>query len=499
MQSLRPAQKLLLSLLPSFLHPKASKQDPESHTTVAKPSSSTRYTSLDGLRGVSALCVTTYHTLYVTDRFINLGSGLPYEAYISCGGLLSEQRYEAGSRFMQLPIMRILSMGPAAVAMFFLISGFVLTQRPILLARLGEWDAVLKNLSSSAFRRPFRLFLPVIAASFITMLLTFAGVMDRGSLNRDVDMDIGEEPTRVWENLPGQFWHWLGVMWRTIDVFQWNVYHPPYDSHLWTIPVELRCSLLIFLVCLALCRLRPRVRLSIIILLMLYTCLKLRWDMALFLAGMLFAETTQIKIGKQTISLDAEEPSSQKASPRSSVSFVISRLALFALLLLSLYLLSTPTACSGYAPGYSWLRHITPAINPPRYQDYSHLQLHQCIGAFIFVLLLTHWDRFNPLPPIFNTLVAQYLGRISYGLYLVHGSVLHLFGYRLFPIMWGITGRETAARFAVGWVLAWLVGQAAMIWLADLFCRGVDEPFVRLTKILERRLLADEDGAVRLS
>lgn len=69
------------------------------------------------------------------------------------------------SSLMQRPIFRILSQGPAWVALFFILSGFVNALKPIQLARLGSVETALSSLAISSFRWPFRLILPATAAS----------------------------------------------------------------------------------------------------------------------------------------------------------------------------------------------------------------------------------------------------------------------------------------------------------------------------------------------
>lgn len=57
------------------------------------------------------------------------------------------------------------------VCTFFIISGFVLTTRGLSQIRRKQ-TSLLKSVSSAAFRRMFRLWLPIIAVSFIYMVLT---------------------------------------------------------------------------------------------------------------------------------------------------------------------------------------------------------------------------------------------------------------------------------------------------------------------------------------
>ena len=69
------------------------------------------------------------------------------------------------SFWMQRPILRLVGQGPAWVACFIILSGFVNSLRPIKLARQGQVETALSNLAVSSFRRSFRLFLPALTAT----------------------------------------------------------------------------------------------------------------------------------------------------------------------------------------------------------------------------------------------------------------------------------------------------------------------------------------------
>lgn len=213
---------------------------------------------------------------------------------------------------------------------------------------------------------------------------------------------------------------------------------------------------------------------------------------------MLFSESSLIRdqrhaVTSESCSVESEDGKSQWQWLR----FLASRLALYLLLFLSLFLLSTPELCSIYTPGYSFLAYITPRSWYPSFLGVN-MQFHGCVGSALFAGLLVHWKSFSPLPPIFNSDIAQYFGRISYSLYIIHGPMLQTFGHQLVIFMWRLTGRETTIRIGVGWAMAYCVNMFAATWLADLFTRAIDEPFVRLAHRLEKAALCKSEGALRL-
>ena len=285
--SLAFLKRVLNSLLPRFLISGARNEN-----NTNKAPKQTRFTRLDGLRGVAAFVVFTSHTLYGYDNIIFYGDGAPDHIAEQCGIDIDANRYNDRSRFMQLPFIRLLYAGSPAVAIFFIISGFVLTQKPLRLAREQRWDDLLISLSSAAFRRPFRLLLMLTVATFNTMILTHWDLFDGGVHDETCLVPVFEPAYPVARNFLRQLLDWLLVVWRIINVWDWSLYHPAYDYHLWTISTELRASMAIFLVTLAFCRLRSGVRLAILSILIPYSLIWIRWDMGLFLSGMLFTKTS---------------------------------------------------------------------------------------------------------------------------------------------------------------------------------------------------------------
>jgi peptidoglycan/LPS O-acetylase OafA/YrhL len=89
----------------------------------------------------------------------------------------------------------------------------------------------------------------------------------------------------------------------------------------------------------------------------------------------------------------------------------------------------------------------------------------------------------------FRINLMQYLGRISYGLYLVHSFVLHTVGYAMFNFVWGIIGVETTFAKEIGFFIATAAIIPYAIYAADVFHRAVDEPSVDLAKWIESKVI----------
>ena len=142
----RHCKPFLLFVLPSFLRTRANKTPRKLYPT----------SYLDGLRGVAALFVVIHHYAYT----------------FTASSLQGWHAGPEGSHnwFFQLPLIRVVHSGRFMVAIFFVISGYVLSYRSLKLAREGKPAELLDSLASSVFRRWLRLHLPVIVSTFIAFL-----------------------------------------------------------------------------------------------------------------------------------------------------------------------------------------------------------------------------------------------------------------------------------------------------------------------------------------
>ena len=88
----------------------------------------------------------------------------------------------------------------------------------------------------------------------------------------------------------------------------------------------------------------------------------------------------------------------------------------------------------------------------------------------------------------------QYLGRISFGLYLMHGLVIHTFGYWLemitFKHIFGFTRDDVySTAFNSVFVVDTCIILAACVWMGDIFYRAVNSPALRFARWLEARCI----------
>ena len=158
------------------------------------------------------------------------------------------------SSLMQRPILRLVAQGPAWVALFFILSGFVNALKPIKLARSGSIETALSSLATSSFRRPFRLILPATTTTVISWFMTQLGAYETAK-NSDAYWlyNTSPNPSETWSKAVEDLVSAIRTTW---------LYEPsnPYDQPQWALIYLLQGSLFVFAVLLLTINLTPRFR-----------------------------------------------------------------------------------------------------------------------------------------------------------------------------------------------------------------------------------------------
>ncbi|KAH8649699.1 hypothetical protein BGZ60DRAFT_551109, partial [Tricladium varicosporioides] len=180
---------------------------------------------------------------------------------------------------------------------FFVISGFVLSYKPTKQIRAGQYEALLDTLASSVFRRGLRLYLPVAAGTFLSMLIAYMGWY------RELPESSTDALPPNFDNFSDHFWHWrnhmVGISWPFQEVTPNTPYGPPYNGHLWTIPIEYYGSIVVYGMVLGFSRCQALVRLVAFACVAMATLHYERWDLFLFLSGALLAETSLMNVNEE--------------------------------------------------------------------------------------------------------------------------------------------------------------------------------------------------------
>lgn len=404
---------------------------------------------LDGVRGLAAVSVFLYHY------------SLPYQP-----GLNYAYGHGNDRSLLQIPFIRLVHSGHVAVALLFVISGFGLALKPIQHGRNKDWARFLETSASSTFRRGPRLFGPVLVSSFVVMFCVYLGGyhFDYQTFMR---ARVPRRPEQF-TSLRAQFVDWIEfVTLELTNPWRWTTVPSTYDTHLWTIPIQYRASLILQVVLTGLAMVKSVARMAVILLLSAYCLWSRRWDICLFLGGALCAEVFLV--------VRENGPMSGLMSRTGNRARTIATFTLC----IGLYLCSFPSHGADTTPGFILMDSLM-----------TWYRSWHAIGSIICIMSLT-WLDF--LHSVLNTALLQYLGQISFALYITHGPILHLFGYSFVPLMWQFTGNDSTFSYQLGFVLALLPLTLVVMWVADVFWRLVDLPSVRMARKLEQWFCCDKD------
>lgn len=552
--------------------------DESKHREASASTSTSKIKCLDGLRGIACFLVFNYHFLWPWTPLIMLGYGAR-----------PPKSPEPLTEWSQLPIVCLLHRGRPMVAIFFAISGYVLCRHVLTAVHRRNLDEAYRKLSSSVFRRIFRLYLPPTISMFMVAILAQAGAFKseksiykgpdsawingtitngylweetlpcpKGTFRAKGREDVAEllglqtevylnqtindtttlclsiqsklhmpavlygdvdppkpKPSNATMNMtrtsssvllrptghllpnqqPGNMstkpykWIQLGGSWEEHPIihphifkalanftvvygewanpFNFGHYHPRFDPHTWTIPKELRGSMVLYTFLLGTANLRTHWRLGAATLLGLFSLTLGHWDMGVFVGGMMLAELDILR----SSDLNATWSRYQLGlSPRKSR--VVRWLAIF----FALYFLSYPDAAAEYTPGFQMLSRMVPRWYPPG----SRWMWYQAIGAVILIPCVL---RSPTLRKVLEGQVAQYLGKISFSFYLVHGPVLHSLGFWIMPLLFRDFGRP------LGFVMGWFMLLSVTLYLSGLFYRRIDMWSMTVGRRLERALV----------
>lgn len=143
-----------------------------------------------------------------------------------------------------------------------------------------------------------------------------------------------------------------------------------------------------------------------------------------------------------------------------------------------LYFGGQPEQDAEHAPGWTLLHSLIPKHIRSKHRYWCNW------GAMMLI-----WSTSNSslLQRIFTNRVSQYLGKISFSLYLVHGMVIHTLHYSLMPALWTGIGRDTWLRQEMGFAVSAIVVTGVILWVSDVFMRVVDTPSVRFARWVEEK------------
>lgn len=428
---------------------------------------------MDGTRGLAACIIASFHFL---------------EAYIDMTGD-----------------------GPLeALVIFFIFGGYGLAKRPLqLMMRPG--DAVtqvklLQTLSSSAFKRWFRLYVPMIIALAITTLCAHSGAFEalRPLLAAPYKDDLfpgsmSPHIPRKWINRQKQMDYWWKDVKSVVDIWPVDVIHARNSIYMWSIREEFRCSMHLYIVLLASASMKPAGRLLILFLVSQYHLRCGRYEVMLYFAGACLAQL-ELMWQERKRRLQADSGS---APPIGAQSPTFSR----DLILQGVGLPIAAFLISGRSPGTYAYDILVPAIKL-YYNDTFPRTICCAAGILIFAgcMLLSSPD--STLHRLLNSKLIQYICRRAFGMVLLQTIVLYSGVLAVPHLVWNVIGGEPESPAdrdskekllrLIGISAGVIANLVSLLWLSDIFTKTVIGPNEVFIKCLDKWLfIKDHGGSAR--
>ena len=373
-----------------------------------------KITYLDGLRGIAAVNVMIMHFFVALAPAMVYGSELPSHL----GGNLEQL-------FSTTPL-GLIGAGNFSVCIFFVLSGYVLTQKYF---KTKENGIVI----SSAVRRYLRLFIPVFAAVMLSYLLASAGLY-RYYLETMV-ISAGSNYRDYWNFTPEIFDAVIQAVWGSFFVGG----KTPYNPVLWTMKIEFFGSMLVFAMALLFGSLRNRWTFYLASAVLFLNSFYLAFIIGMVFADTFSSKTPVFKTGNKTI--------------------------LSIILILGLFLGSYPLSPVTTDSLYGFLNNGLFKIPEVTYHIIG-------AGMTIYVLLNSRL-----LQNFFSSPVPVFLGKISYSLYLIHFLVISSFTCAVFLVLYPVLPYGAAA------LISCVLSLFLIIPLSYLFYKYVDTAGVEVSKL----------------
>ncbi|KAI5202225.1 hypothetical protein E4T42_05281 [Aureobasidium subglaciale] len=433
--------------------------------TKASPAKLRRTAYLDGMRGFAALMVyVLHHQLWAhefMDRKLENAFGFNGEHY-----------------FAALPFVRnFITGGHYAVGIFFVVSGYVLSAKPLMCIQAGDFVLLGDNLGSSVFKRWFRLYIPIVVTTLgIVFMWHIFGISANLRPQRTLSAEL-------------YFWY------NEFKSFTWILNSSPpiwftYNPHTWTIPLEFKGSLVVYVALTAFARCTRTARLCCELALIFYFIWIVDGMYFALFAGGLFLCDLDLLAAKDELPAWMD----RHLKPHSTIIFQV-------MLVASLYLGGVPSFSKEMAdlrisPGWGLLSYL----KPEAVFDYKWFY-----NFWAAIFLVASVPRVPSFKNFFETRFCQYLGRISFMFYLVHGPVMSTLGDRIyaavgmqranhalvaphwigrFPIPhWGPLGLE------LNFLLPHLIILPFTLWVGEVLTVLVDDPSVKFAAWLRKLTL----------
>ena len=385
-----------------------------------------RLLELEGMRGVAAIVVVVYHAILFFYPGIYGGA----TAYL--GNAAQHMRYE--DNLFANPLT-VLFHGTAAVAIFFVLSGFVLS--------VGYFQTgTIEIIQKHATKRYLRLMLPALGSILLTWVIMSVGLHAAKVSALDITHSAWLE--RQWNITPSLT---EGIWQGLVGMFQGAI---GYNNVLWTMKLEFIGSFIVF----GVVALVGKLPLRWIVYVVLCIALQNSWYLG-FVLGMILADAYVHKkfpftIGNQGLLL---------------VAFVM---GIFFLGYSSVQNNITLQPTMYAASALPWL------------SDAGNKKFYLTIGSAMILVAVMMIPR---LKRLFSYKWISMLGTYTFALYLTHYAVLFTVCAGVFVWLYPLVGYHYAALTAFVCSVPFFIG------VSYVFEKYVDAPSIRLASAFSRWFL----------
>ncbi len=374
-----------------------------------------KFSYLDGVRGLAALIVVLHHYAF----------GF-FQAAVD-GNM--ERAHSAFEKTVFSTNLYIFIAGNFAVCVFFILSGIVLS------AKFFSTDSI-KDIQLGAVKRYLRLMIPIFGAVMVAFVL----VAGYGMRNTSAAIATNSA--------------WLGAFWQFYPTFTHAIKGALFgifltgksnlDPVLWTMHYELYGSFLVFMI------------------IALFGRMRLRWAFYLG-AAMAFYNTYYLSFVLGVVLCDLYHSVNFKrvVHVRGKVQSQLMRFSLFIAgaigLVCAIWLGAMPND-GIVAPKYLALNYLSLP------DDQLRVLLHT-IGALLFLIVIMLSTQ---LKAFFNTKVLQWLGKISFSMYLLHILVIGSLSSALFVDL------RYSFGYFTSFVIMLVISLVVLFIASSIFTRFVD-------------------------
>ncbi|KAL2141614.1 hypothetical protein VTI28DRAFT_2160 [Corynascus sepedonium] len=432
---------------------------------------------VEGLRGITSVLVIATH----------IARALDYPLFFPADSK------DGTPRLLQLPYLRIPWQGRIGVPIFAFLTGFVCAYKPVKLAyQQNNAAAALKSVARSAFRRPPRLVLPALIATFISFVMSVMGGY-RSANHCDAHWVRFDAPDELpfTENVKRLF---------STSFTTWTSTENLYDRHQWAMRPLLIGAFQVYVVLAATIGMRFMYRMLVHVFLILYWLLNHNHLSETFGA--------MLALGHLIAELSQHRPTQQLLTKHQRLcSYVIAPM----IFLIGGYVGSYPAEHEDWAPWsarlYRFLAnpvdgHRTGSLIVPNGTD----MLRRTSSFFIMCTAVSLFLS-PPFQKILSHRLLIWFGHHSFAVYLVHGTILRTVGIW---IVYGISGepfvpggknedgserqpiyvrpKSRTHKMVAIVVFTSLTYMAAWAWM-----KWVDTACARATQWLEEKVFDDED------